>query len=71
MVTGRAQCMPLVAYAHLVGQDMWTQVGTDVAFQIHMDRVFGPRLLVHGSPKDVERSVTALHTEFNGHVWGL
>ena len=54
--------MPLVAYAHLVDQDMWKHVDTDVAFQIHIDRIYGPHLLEHGSPKDVERSVTALYT---------
>ena len=73
LVTGRFQFMPLVAYAHVVEQDMWKRVDTNIAFQIHADCVFGPHLLEHGRPKAVERSVTALYIEFTtgaDGAWG-
>ena len=60
LVTGRFQVMPLVAYAHLVEQDMWKHVDRNVVFHIQIDRVFGPHLLEHGRPNVVEMSVAAL-----------
>ena len=73
LVNSRFHCMPWLAYSHLVEQEMWKHVDANVAFQMHIDRVFGPHLMEeHGrDPKDVEMSLTALYNEFNGRLWGL